>query len=58
MFLYSYNVIAIGMGKTTTIAVIEETAKVLAQMKLDNNLDSIEDVILGLIKGMEKAIKR
>ena len=46
------------MGKTTTIAVSEETAKVLAQMKLDNNLDSIEEVILGLIKGMEKAIAR
>ena len=58
MFLYSYNVIATGMGKTTTIAVSEETAKVLAQMKLDNNLDSIEEVILGLIKGMEKALKR
>ena len=46
------------MGKTTTIAVTEETAKVLAQMKLDNDLDSIDAVIQGLIKGMEKAIKR
>ena len=41
-----------------TINVEEETWKALWQLKLDTGKDSIDEVIQGLIKGMEKAIKR
>ena len=35
-----------------------DTWKALHQLKLDGNLGSIDEVIRGLMKGMEKAIKR